>query len=286
MTKIAVLGPIGTFTERAALKYMESKSIDGELNYYTTLRKTFDSIGVECDYGVIPIENTLDGFVQIILDFLTHSNLYIIHEIVLPIRFAFVANCTNIQEVKKIYVQFKSHNQCYDFLDQFEHTDVITTASNSESYESVLRGNPCEGAIIPLHMLLEEGAFPLILKDVADSMDNETRFIILAKESNKEVIDVPWKTLLVIHDDGDRPGLLVDILNIFSNEGINLKSIISRPTKKGLGNYNFFIDVEGCYQKNINVKRAVEKVTKEFKIRVLGSYYRVNQETIDLLGEK
>ena len=54
----------------------------------------------------------------------------------------------------------------------------------------------------------------------------------------------PWKTLLVVHDDSDRPGLLVDILNIFSADGINLKSIISRPTKKGLGNYNFFIDGE------------------------------------------
>lgn len=118
MNKIAVLGPKGTFTERAAKTYMKVRGIEGELAYYSSLRKTFDSIGKECVYGVIPIENTLDGFVQIILDLLTHSSLKIIHEVVLPIRFAFVANCP-LDEVRQIYTQFKSKNQCLDFLEQF-----------------------------------------------------------------------------------------------------------------------------------------------------------------------
>lgn len=276
MIKIAVLGPTGTFTEKAAKRYMESQCMEGELKYYTTLRKTFDSIGTECDYGVIPIENTLDGFVQIILDFLTHSNMYIIHEIVLPIRFAFVANCTELSQVKRIYTQFKTQNQCYEFIDRLENAAVVTTSSNSESFEMAEKGDDFEGAIIPMHMLEESGhKFKLVIENVADSLDNETRFIILSKAPNNENIQKPWKTLLVIHDDSDRPGLLVDILNVFSEEGINLKSIFSRPTKKGLGNYNFFIDVEGCYQKDEHVKRAVETVTQKYDIHVLGSYYRV-----------
>lgn len=127
-----------------------------------------------------------------------------------------------------------------------------------------------------MHMLDGDVTFHTVISDVADSLDNHTRFIILYDGLNmEESADEQWKTLLVIHGDNDRPGLLVDILNIFSAEGINLKSIISRPTKKGLGNYNFFIDVDGCYQRNEVVKRAIEKVTDEFNIRVLGSYYRV-----------
>lgn len=275
MIKIAVLGPTGTFTEKAAKKYLESQSLEGDLNYYTTLRKTFDAIGEECEFGVIPIENTLDGFVQIILDFLTHSNLHIIHELVLPIGFAFVANCENLSQVKRIYTQFKTQNQCYEFLDKLEEVGVVTTSSNSESFEMVSRGLENEGAIIPMHMLEDSKSFSLIVENVADSLDNETRFIVLSKVPNKENVVKPWKTLLVIHDDSDRPGLLVDILNIFSQEGINLKSIFSRPTKKGLGNYNFFIDVEGCYQKDDHVKRAIEIVTQKYDIHILGSYYRV-----------
>lgn len=277
MSRVAVLGPPGTFTEKAAQKYLKLKHLDCQLEYYTSLRKTFDAVGKECILGVIPIENTLDGFVQMILDLLTHSQLKIIHEIVLPIRFAFVANC-DISLVDNVYTQFKSRNQCLDFLEQFSDKRIITTDSNSESYESVLNGNCSDGAIIPMHLIDDQSKFKTIIPDVADSLDNQTRFIVLSNTLNEEEsLDESWKTLLVIHDDSDRPGLLVDILNFFSDEGINLKSIISRPTKTGLGNYNFFIDVEGCYQRNEVVKKAIEKVTKDFNIRVLGSYYRVEE---------
>ncbi len=276
MEKIAVLGPKGTYTEKAAKEYLKNRKIKGELSYHRTLRKTFDAIGNECSLGVIPIENTLDGFVQIILDLLTHSDLKIIHEIVLPINFAFIANGP-LDELKEIYAQFKSKNQCTDFVEGLSDKKVYITESNSESYDKVISGNSLTGAIVPTHMLNNGETFETVIENVADSSDNETRFVILSKDSNIDVVDdAPWKTLLVVHDDSDRPGLLVDILNIFSAEGINLKSIISRPTKKGLGNYNFFIDVEGCYQRNKKVRDAVAHVTKEFKVRVLGSYYRVN----------
>lgn len=277
MSKVAVLGPPGTFTEKAAQKYLKIQNLDSELTYFTSLRKTFDAVGKDCILGVIPIENTLDGFVQMILDLLTNSELKIIHEIVLPIRFGFVSNC-DINAVKNVYTQFKSRNQCLDFLEQFSDQRIITTDSNSESYETVLNGGCCDGAIIPMHLITEESKFSTIVEDVADSIDNQTRFIVLSKELNDEdSFDKQWKTLLVIHDDSDRPGLLVDILNFFSNEGVNLISIISRPTKTGLGNYNFFIDVEGCYQRNEVVKKAIERVTKDFGIQVLGSYYRVEE---------
>lgn len=277
MSKVAVLGPPGTFTEKAAQKYLKIQNLDGELSYYTSLRKTFDAVGKDCILGVIPIENTLDGFVQMILDLLTHSELKIIHEIVMPIRFGFVSNC-DIECVENIYTQFKSKNQCLDFLEEFSDKRIITTDSNSESYETVVSGGCSDGAIIPMHLIDEGSNFSTIIPDVADSIDNQTRFIVLSKELNdEESFDKLWKTLLVIHDDSDRPGLLVDILNFFSNEGINLISIISRPTKTGLGNYNFFIDVEGCYQRNEVVKKAIERVTKDFDIQVLGSYYRVEE---------
>lgn len=279
---IAVLGPRGTFTEMAAMQYQETLGIKGKLQYYKTMRTTFDAIGDSCDFGVIPIENTLDGFVQIILDLLTHCNLKIIHELVLPIHFGFIGNSSNLDDIQTIYAQFKTQNQCLNFLETMSDKSLITTASNAASYDHVVDGDSDVGAIIPMHLMEGEEKFPLQMNQIADSLENETRFIVLAPQdfvvedkSPDLEVEAQWKTLLVIHDDRDRPGLLVDILNLFSEEGINLVSIISRPTKKGLGTYNFFIDVEGCYERDERVKRSVQKAYDHFDIQILGSYYRV-----------
>lgn len=276
MDKIAVLGPKGTFTELATLKYIEAQGMDLDLEYYSSMRRTFGAVGEECRYGVIPIENTLDGFVQIILDLLTTADLKVIHEIVLPIRFAFVANSKNIDDVETVYAQFKSENQCLDYLEAFREKSIVTTASNSQSFEQVLKGDKSVGAIIPMHLLDDNHKFAYVHEDVADSLDNETRFIIVSKQLNEEIdINRNWKTFFVVSDDSDRPGLLCDILNRFSKDGINLKSIISRPTKTGLGNYNFFIEIDGCYQKDEHVRTSIAHVLDKYSIKILGSYYRV-----------
>lgn len=273
---IAVLGPRGTFTDKATRQYIKKMNLDAERKYYPTMKKTFAAVGNECKYGVIPIENTLDGYVQIILDLLAANDLKIIHETVLPIRFAFVANCADLSAVKTIYVQFKSEGQCLEFLEQFQEADIITTASNSQSYEHVTQGEDCTAAIVPMHMLEEAYPFALVKKNVADSMDNETRFIVVAKHLNEEVdMCHHWKTSLVVTGDSDHPGQLADILGRFSESDINMVSIMSRPTKSGLGNYRFFIDLEGCYQKEPKVREAVAHVLDKYDIKILGSFYRV-----------
>lgn len=279
--KIAVLGPSGTFTEKAAQKYMKVRQLDGVLNYYSTLHKTMRSIGNECTLGVIPVENTLDGFVQIILDQLAVSRLQIIHELVLPIRFGFIANVPSMDQVTNIHVQFKTNNQCLDFLEKYHNIDVITTPSNSASYDAVLKGEKGTAAIVPMHIIDElkqnkSKIIELIIEDIADSLENETRFLVVAKEMNHlEGVDEEWKTLIMIEENSDRPGLLAGILGIFGKYGINLKSIISRPTKARLGEYNFFIDIDACYLRDDKAKKAIDEINSEFNIRILGSYYRV-----------
>ncbi len=279
---IAVLGPEGTYTEKAAKEYMVSQGLNGEINYYSTMRKTMAAIGDTCDYGVLPVENTLDGFVQIILDLLTHAQLKIIHEIVLPIRFGFISNAQTLEDVRRVYTQFKTQNQCLNFMENFSSECIVTTPSNSVSYKMIVDGEEGDGAIVPMHFLNQAQTFPLAIDNVTDSMDNETRFLVLATSLNNELDEIgenkKWKTSIVIRDDQDRPGLLADILNLFAQENINLVSIMSRPTKKGLGTYNFFIDVEGCYQRNEKVKKVVGNAMKKYNVIVLGSYYRVEKK--------
>ncbi len=273
MEKIAVLGPRGTYTEKAANVFASKKEIDAQMLYFPTMKKTFHALeSNQCTYGVFPIENTLDGYVQIILDLLSNTKLKVIYEIKLKVEFAFVSNTKNLEELERVFVQFKSNNQCLDYLEKY-HDKVVITDSNSATFDSLINGGKHCGAIIPMHLLGEKD-FEYVEEHVADRQDNETRFLIITNDLNQEIdIQRKWKTSLVVYGDKDRPGLLADILSTFARADVNMISIMSRPTKSGLGNYNFFIDVDGCYQKDQKVKDAILQIEKSYKINVLGSYY-------------
>ena len=273
MNEIAVLGPSGTFSEFAAKKYIEKFNKNIKVVFYPTIKKVFDAIGKECELGIVPIENTLDGYVQITLDLLSQVNLYIIHEFVIQVQFSFVSNNLNVSDIKKIYVQFKTQGQCYSFLDQFIEAKIITTASNGESFEKVKEGILEESAIIPRHILNAENRFPFSIENVTDSENNETRFIVISKNIIKYDINKSYKTSVIIMDAADdKPGMLSKILNEFSERNINLTSIISRPTKRALGKYYFFIDIEGHYPEEKNIKQAIDKISENNIVKILGSY--------------
>jgi prephenate dehydratase len=273
MIKIATLGPKGTFTELAAKKYIERFQSNAKIVFYPTTAKSFHAVGKECDLGIIPIENTLDGYVQSSLDLLLGSDLKIMYELILPIQFSFVSNSLDISEVQKVYAQFKTQGQCSKFLEQFASTQIVITESNGASFEQVKKGILGEGAVIPKHILKTEDEFPLIVKNVADSEDNETRFIVISKDPVLYEPGKRYKTsIAIITNDADKPGILSEILNEFSRNEINLTAIISRPTKRMLGKYHFFIDKEGHYPQTETVKQTIDRISENYTIVILGSY--------------
>lgn len=273
MNKIATLGPAGTFSQLAANKYVETFNKNTEIAFYPTITKVFNAIGQECEVGIIPIENTLDGYVQFTLDLLSQTNLHIIYEFVLPIQFSFVSNVLDVSDVRKIYVQFKTQGQCYSFLEKFTNAKIITTESNAESFQKAKQGVLGEAAIIPRHMLNMENEFPFNIPNVTDAEDNETRFIVISKDIVNYDINKRYKTSIVVMDAIDnKPGVLSKILNEFSERNINLTSIISRPTKKALGKYYFFIDIDGHYPEEKNIKQVIDIISKSNKVKILGSY--------------
>lgn len=273
MSKIATLGPAGTFSELATKKYIEKTNKNIETTFYPTITKVFNAIGEECELGIVPIENTLDGYVQLVLDLLAQADLQIIHELVLPIQFSFVANALDISGIKKVYAQFKTQGQCCNFLEQFNSIKVITTESNGESFEKLKEGIIGESAIIPRYILNTENRFPFIIENITDSQDNETRFVILSKNTESYDVNKHYRTSIVIMDAiNNKPGVLSKILNEFSSRNINLTSIISRPTKRALGKYYFFIDIEGHYDIDKNIGQAIEIISKNNTVKVLGSF--------------
>jgi prephenate dehydratase len=273
VNKLATLGPAGTFSELAAKKYIECINDSMEIKFYPTITKVFNAIGKECDFGIIPIENTLDGYVQVVLDLLAQSDLKIVKELVIPIQFAFVGNGLDISDIKKIYAQFKTQGQCYNFLEKLTDAKIITTESNGESFEAVHQGKLGEGAIIPQYILNTKDTFSLKVESVTDSKDNHTRFIVLSRNEEQFQIEKAYKTSIVIMDaKDDKPGILARVLNEFASKNINLTSIISRPTKVALGKYYFFIDVEGHYAIDDNIGKAIKKISEDNIVKVLGAY--------------
>ncbi|MFC1671204.1 prephenate dehydratase [Spirochaetota bacterium] len=270
MIKIASLGPVNTFSEMAAHKFGMEINSDFVIELFPTIGKAFKAVGETCDFVVLPIENMAEGYVSIVLDLLAKSNLYITHELLLPIQFSFVANSKSLDKIEKVYAQFVTQGQCATFLDNLDDITVITTQSNGTSFKEVRKGMKNEGAIIPA-FAVEENDFPIVTKNIADNSNNMTRFIAIGPQQAEHDPRKGYKTTVLIMESIDRPGMLSDILAAFSTREINLVSIMSRPTKEILGRYHFFIDVEGYSEEN-HIKEALSDIMKENTVRLLGSY--------------
>jgi len=134
----------------------------------------------------------------------------------------------------------------------------------------VLQNKRKSSAIVPAGSF-DPRDFTIVHENVNDYENNQTRFIVLTAQQDFDPIVQPAKTSLVVRDDNDHPGMLSSILTSFSNRDINLLSIISRPTRKEFGKYNFFIDING-HANDIEVSEAIREIGRSNKVKVLGSY--------------
>ncbi len=269
--KIAVLGPEGTFSESALIKYEDIVGYSYEKVFYPSIAATFIAIGQECEIGIVPVENTLDGYVQRSLDMLLEHDLYIVDEVIFPIKFSLISNVKTKSEIKKVFVQFKAYGQCLKFLNSLIDVEVVTTQSNTESYELFLKEQEHCCSIIPNHMLIDNNCF--FIEDVTDSTNNFTRFFIVKKEENNAICTSKnLKVSLFILSNEDKPGLLYSILEKFYKNKINLCSIISRPTKKNLGTYNFYIELSGTIAEKEIINNTLKELKEEYSLKLLGIY--------------
>ena len=272
MTKIITVGPKGTFSDVATNIYINNSNKNYEIEYRSSINDVFMSVDSEDKIGIIPIENSLDGYVEPVLDLFSEGNLKIIEELKVPVHYAFAGNATGLDEIKTIYGQFKTQGQCMKFLNSIKDAKVVTTSSDMESYEKLKEGNQGNGAIIPSNILKDKCDFHFTIDDVTDDENNVTKFIVVAKNDSEYDSSKQYRTSIVIHGE-DKPGELSNILSQFSSNEINLKSIVSRPTRKKLGSYSFYIDIEGNYPNNDKVKKSIDEIMKTNKISILGSYY-------------
>ncbi len=285
--KIAVLGPKGTFSDKA---YMEYESLvmtdDSQLKnalepiYYPSIDEVFAAVCPgECEMGIVPVENTLDGYVQRTLDLLLEKDVHIIDENQVKVQFSLLGNVSSLAEIEKLYVQFKSNGQCRNFINSLSGIKIVTTESNMESYYN-LGDEKGSAAIVPKHIAVgEQGRF--VVDNVTDADNNHTRFLIVKKgRVDKERIETikssdsskKVRMPVYIMPATERPGILFEILKSFSEKQINLISIMSRPTKQELGTYNFYIEIDGNHDQLDDIMDTLDNISKFNDIKILGVY--------------
>ncbi len=270
MKKLATLGPKGTYSELAALKYMHSCDDTFEIEYFSSIKNALNTVGDSCDIAVLPIENFSEGFVTLVLDHIIDSDLAIVSEIVLPIQFSFVTSAPDISRINRLFVQFVAKGECSEYIESLGSVNIVSTESNIESLNLAQSDPYNSSAIVPFGSF-EPREFATAIDNVNDYENNQTRFLVFSKVRRKIDTNESWKTSLVILDENDRPGLLAEILTSFASRNINLTSIISRPTKVEFGKYNFLIDING-HSENKLVSEAIREIKLIANVKNMGSY--------------
>lgn len=270
----AFFGPEGTFTEEALLANMP----DGDLHPfpYPTIRDVMDAVSDgRAAVGLVPIENSLEGSVVATLDLLAFGDqgLQIVREVTHPIRHQLIARKPlELAHVTKIISHPHAYGQCREFLQQHlprvEHDPANSTADAVRRVSRVDR----PWVAIANRLAAEMYECVIVADDIEDSVDNRTRFIFLSREPALAGLEVGYKTSIVCGIEQDEPGSLLLILSEFAYRHINLTKVESRPSRQALGDYIFFIDMEG-HIADPPLAQALKCLACKLPwLRVLGSY--------------
>ncbi len=272
MIKIGYLGPKGTFSEEAAILYMDGRA--GKITNYSSLEEVFAGVADgRLDEGVVPVENSTEGAVGAVLDLLAGPfNLVVRGEIYLPVRQSLlVRRGLELKQVERVCSHYQALAQCRSYLRrELPEASLAECSSTAEAARQVAKSSRPWAALAP-ERAAEEYDLQIIVPVANDYPDNVTRFWIVGREEKSCDPGQKCKTSLVF-GVGDRPGALYAILREFAVRGINLTRIESRPAKKNLGDYLFFIDLMGG-QEQPEVREALREVAKvTFGMKILGSY--------------
>lgn len=262
--KVAFLGPQGTFSHQAASLLSEN------LVSYCSIQSVMSAVErEECVYGLVPIENSIEGPVSLTLDSLIHNfDLKIKNEIIIPINHNLLAaREMSVEDVSDVYSHSQALGQCQPYLERNNITAHYTLSTAAAAKKVAETG---EGAAIGTLKAAELYGLKVIDTNIQENFNNQTRFVVLDKEDSP--ITGNDKTSISFSLFEDKPGGLYEILSYFVEANINLTKVESRPSKEGLGHYIFFIDLEGHrLDENISpILETLDEITDFFK--VLGSY--------------
>lgn len=268
--RVGYLGPRGTFTEEASLRYFSGQNV--EWTMYPSILDVLEAVQEnEIERGVVPIENSIEGSVNMTLDGLAQSSdLFIEAEIVLPIKQnLLVKDGTSLQDIREIWSHPQALAQCRSFIRSLGAA-VRTWDSTATAAAEVAGNSRIDVAAIGTAWAAKKFGLRILQSNLQDMQENHTRFAIIRRE--KKALANSNVSMLLITLNEERAGALVHVLNVFAAFGLNLTRIESRPTRKRLGTYQFFIVAEAGMDSQELAKTISIIGTFGHQVRVLGSY--------------
>ena len=263
---IAYLGPEGTYTQASVLKQFGHSVNTVALR---TIPEVFKSVQSEnAHFGIVPIENSTEGVVTHTLDMLLKSDLKICGEILLRIQHNLLSNANDLSEVKVVYAHEQALAQCRYWLNRYlPNTECLPVDSNGKAAKLAVENS--KAAAIAGALAADFYHLGILAPGIEDEANNTTRFLVIGNQESEATEDD--KTSLVVSSN-NHPGLLHKLLEPISRHGINMTRLESRPSRQGIWEYVFFIDIEG-HKDSKNIQSLLTEIKDASSLfKVLGSY--------------
>lgn len=264
---IAYLGPEGTFTQLAAIKHFGHAA---KTQACVSIDEAFRLVEARtADYVVAPVENSIEGAVGRTLDLMVSSSLKACGEVVLRIHHHFLRKTKDMKNICCVYAHAQALAQCHEWLNKNLPNDIarVPVASNAEAAR--LAGEDESACAIASQAAAELFKLEKLASNIEDEPNNTTRFLVLGHQATGSTGHD--KTSLIVSAP-NKPGVVHSLLLPFATHGVSMTKFESRPSKAGLWDYVFFIDIEGHVQEP-NVQAALNELTEKAAfVKHIGSY--------------
>ena len=265
--KIGFLGPEGTFSQQAVMKHFGRSAHGLPL---ASIEEVFQEVeNGNADFGVVPVENSGQGTIQVTLDMFLTSNLKICGEVELRVHQYLLSRTGRIEDIERIYSHPQSFAQTSSWLrSNLPKVEKIPVSSNAEGARRA-RNSDDAAAIAGESAGHVYGLKKVIMASIEDDADNTTRFLVIGRQIFPSSGHDRTSVLVFIRD---QPGALFNVLSPFARHGISMNRIESRPSHHAKWEYGFFIDLAGHVEDEAMKKALAELKSHSAQIKVLGSY--------------
>ncbi len=266
LTKVAILGPAGTFTQQATIKHFGHAI---ESIFQPTIVDIFNAVETSrAEFGVVPVENSTEGVVTYTLDCLADSTKQICGEVNLKIHHTIVSKAEKLTDIKSVLAHTQSILQCRKWISKnLPGVKIETVNSNAEAVVKAKKDSTL--AAIASKTAGEMYEMNVLRTNIEDNAGNTTRFLIIGNIKTEPTGKDKTSILL---SQQDKPGALMQLLEPFAKNNVSLTKIESRPSKKAMWDYVFFIDFEGHTQDSKISAMLDEVKSRSTLFRILGSY--------------
>ena len=268
--KILFLGPKGTYSQFALEKFKDKLGLNIDTEAVSTIPKIIDLVDKDNTLAaVVPIENSIEGIVRGTLDsiYASQNDVKILAQTQIGIENCLISNCEK-KDIKRIISHPQPLSQCQNYISRNfgKNIELINASSTAAAVES-LSDEDKNTAAIGSEFCANLYGLRVLEKNINDNKDNKTRFVFISQIQK----DFGSKTRTsIVFSTKQEPGALVVALEVFKKHNLNLIYIESRPSKRVLGEYNFFVDIDKGIE---DIEKALEELGSRTQYyRVLGSY--------------